>query len=89
MANLKNAAKAARQAEKRRQRNRHFRSTMRGRMKAVRKALEQGDLSNIDALLQQAIKTVDHTASKGVIHKRTASRYISRLSKAVARAKAS
>ena len=88
MANLKNAAKAARQAEKRRMRNRHFRSTMRGRIKAVRKALESGDLSNIDTLLKEAIRTVDHTASKGVIHRKTASRYISRLSKAVAQAKA-
>ncbi len=88
MANLKNAAKAARQAEKRRKRNRHFRSTMRGKIKAVRRALQSGDLSNIDALLKDAIRTVDHTASKGVIHRKTASRYISRLSRAVARARA-
>jgi len=83
VANLKNAAKKARQADKRRTRNIHAKSTLRTAIKKVRVAIEGTDLSAAQTALKEAVKTIDHYASKGVMHKNTASRTVARLSKAV------
>lgn len=83
MANTKSAAKAASQAEIRRQRNMHYKRTLRTKVKQVRQAVEAGEQEKAQTALQDATKYIQHTASKGIIHKRTASRSISRLTKAV------
>ena len=86
MAQHRSAEKRARQAEKRRERNRGVRSRVRGSTRAVRAALEQGDLDAAKKQLGEAEKLIRRAASKGVVKKTTASRTVSRLAKAVHRA---
>jgi len=83
VANHKQAEKRNRQRIKRRARNLLHLSTMRTFMKRVRKALETEDMEAAKAGLPKAITAITRAASKGVIHRRTASRYVSRLTKAV------
>ena len=83
MANHKSAEKRNRQNKIRNARNTHTRSTMRTYVKKVRIAVAEGDLENAQVLLEKAIPCIDKAASKGVIHKATASRKISRLAKLV------
>lgn len=77
----KSAIKRAKQAEKRRLRNSHIKSTMKTYIKKALNAIENKEIENIDANLRAAISYINKTASKGVIHKNTASRKISRLTK--------
>jgi len=79
----KSAIKRLRQGEVRRQRNVHYRSRMRTAIKKVREAIAAEDKDNARKLLAEATRLVDATRTKGVIHRRTASRTISRLTRAV------
>ncbi|MCW8858980.1 MAG: 30S ribosomal protein S20 [Deltaproteobacteria bacterium] len=83
MANHKSAAKRNRQNAIRNARNTHLRSTMRTLVKQVREAVAAGDQAVAQAALTKAIPYIDKTATKGVIHKASASRKISRLTKLV------
>ena len=89
MAQHRSAEKRARQAEKRRERNRAVRSRVRGSTRAVRAALEGGDVATAQKQLHEAEKIIRRAASKGVMKKTTASRTVSRLAKAVHRASSS
>ena len=82
MANHKSALKRIRQNEVRRLRHRTQRGHMRAAIKAVRTALEEGKLKEAKGLLHTANALIDSTASKGVLHRNTASRRISRLTRA-------
>jgi len=86
MAQHRSAEKRARQAEKRRERNRAVRSRVRGSARAVHTALTSGDLAAARERLGEAEKTIRRAASKGVVKKTPASRTVSRLAKAVHRA---
>ncbi len=77
------AIKRAKQSEVRRERNRHFLSTMRGMVKTVRTAVAAKDKKAAAVALKAAVSVIDKTASKGVIPKTRASRTISRLTSAV------
>ncbi len=93
MANHKSAEKRNRQRIKRRARNLSHLSRLRTYMKRVRKAVDGGgaeanDPATLKGALADAVKVIGKGASKGVLHKNTASRYISRLTKAVAKATA-
>ena len=83
MANHKSAAKRNRQNAIRNARNTHIRSTMRTLVKQVRETAAAGEKDAAVEALNKAIPYIDKTATKGVIHKATASRKISRLSKLV------
>jgi len=83
VANHKSAAKRNRQNAVRSARNTHVRSTMRGLVKQVREAVTTGDKDAAQAALAKAIPYIDKTSTKGIIHKSTASRKISRLTKLV------
>ena len=83
MANHKSAIKRNKQNLIRNARNTHIRSTMRTLVKNVREAAAAEDKDAAQAALAKAIPYIDKTATKGVIHKATASRKISRLSKLV------
>ena len=83
MANHKSAAKRTIQNEKRRLRNRHTISTMRGRLKELRDAIEQGNAEAAQKLLATSVTLLSKAAGKGVIHRNRASRTIGRLVKAV------
>ena len=89
MANHKQAEKRNRQRIKRRARNLRHLSTMRTYMKRVRRALAGGQLEQAQEALPQAITAIGHAASKGVVHRNTAARYISRLTRAINAATAS
>lgn len=83
MANHKSAIKRNKQNIVRTARNTHIRSTMRTYVKLVREAVAAGDKDAAQAALGKAVPYIDKAATKGVIHKATASRKISRLSKLV------
>ncbi|MBJ6727735.1 30S ribosomal protein S20 [Geomesophilobacter sediminis] len=83
MANHKSALKRIRQTEKRTDRNRHVRSTLRTFIKRVREAVAAKDQAAATAALAQAIPVIDSAATKGVIHSSNASRNVSRLTKLV------
>ena len=83
MANHKSAIKRNKQNTVRAARNTHVRSTMRTYVKQVRKAVAEGDTAGAHAALERAVPFIDKAAGKGIIHKATASRKISRLSKLV------
>ncbi|MBL8942978.1 MAG: 30S ribosomal protein S20 [Myxococcales bacterium] len=84
MANHKQAEKRNRQRIKRRARNLTHLSSMRTFIKKVRRALDGGDADAAKASLPAAVTAITKAASKGVIHRNTASRYVSRLTRAVA-----
>ena len=88
MANHKSAEKRARQDLVRRDRNRAVRSEVRTRVKAVRSAVSSGDAADARERLRAAERSLRKAASKGVLKKSTASRQVSRLSRAVHRLQA-
>ncbi|MCB9681394.1 MAG: 30S ribosomal protein S20 [Alphaproteobacteria bacterium] len=83
MAHHKDAIKRNRQNEQRRMRNRHYRTMMRNRVKAVRAAVESGNVETAQTALRDAMSVIHRVAGKGIIHKNQAARRISRLNKAV------
>jgi small subunit ribosomal protein S20 len=83
LANHKSALKRNRQAAVRNARNSHIRSTMRTFVKQVRTAVATGDQAAANEALGRAVPYIDKAATKGIIHKATASRKISRLAKLV------
>ena len=83
VANHKSAEKRHRQSKIRNARNTHIRSTMRSYVKKVRMAIAEGDVETAKTLLDKAVPYIDKAATKGVIHKATASRKISRMTKLV------
>ena len=83
MANHKSALKRNKQNALRNARNTHIRSTMRTLVKQIREAVAAGDKAAAQEALTKAIPYIDKTATKGVIHKASASRKISRLTKLV------
>lgn len=86
LANHKSALKRHRQSLKRNERNRMVKTRVKNAIKAVRKAVEAGDLDAAQTLLRTATSVLDRAASKKVLHWRTAARKISRLSMAVNKA---
>ena len=84
MANHASSKKRIRQTIKRTARNKHVRGTTRGYVKAVRDAIDTGDKGAAQEALAKAVRRIDMAVSKGVYHRKTGSRYISRLSTQVA-----
>jgi len=85
MANVESAKKRIRQTAKRTARNRHIRTTVRTTMKKVREAISGGDKKAAKGALATAVRQIDMAVSKGVYHRKTGSRYVSRLTEAVAK----
>ena len=83
MANIKSAKKRILVAETKAARNKAIRSRVKTFVKKVDAAITAGDKAAAQAALLAAISEIDKATSKGVYHKNTASRKISRLSKAV------
>jgi small subunit ribosomal protein S20 len=71
--------KANRQNIKRREHNRELRSRLRTGLKSVRAALAGKDIDAAKAALRAVQSLVDKMATKGIIHRNTASRHKSRL----------
>lgn len=87
MANIKSAAKRARQNIKRRTKNRYFATTARSYVKKARVQIEAGDLETAEATVLQATKALDKAAQKGIIHQNNAARRKSRLVRALNKAR--
>jgi small subunit ribosomal protein S20 len=84
MANHKSAEKRVRQNAKRNEINRANRSKLRTQIKKLREAIAHNDKSQSGELLAPTVSLIDKAVNKGVIHKNTAARYKSRLTKHVA-----
>jgi small subunit ribosomal protein S20 len=79
VANSKQSAKRARQAEKNRQHNVALRSRMRTAIKNVLKAVQNGDAEEANTLFKAAVPKIDTMVNKGLVHKNKAARTKSRL----------
>ncbi len=83
MANHKSAIKRHRQNLKRRERNRAVKSYLKTITKKVEAAVAAGNAEEAAKTLAAAVTALDKAASKGVIHRNTAARKKSRLSRKV------
>ena len=83
MANIKSAKKRVLVNRKKAERTKSIKSAVKTSIKKVEVAIEAKDKEAAVAALQNAISTIDKAATKGVYHKNTAARKVSRLSKAV------
>ena len=79
MANHKSALKRARQNEQRRIRNKMTKTKVKNIVKDVRLAAGKESNDTVLNKLNQAQSIIDKAAKKGIIHKKNASRKISRL----------
>ncbi len=77
----KQARKRHRQSLERRMRNRSVRTRVRHQMKKMRQAISDGDASAVATLLPATMSVIDVAWRKGVLHRNTASRYKSRLTR--------
>jgi small subunit ribosomal protein S20 len=80
---IRSAVKKHHQSLKRRVRNVHLRSVLKSVIKELNTAIEAKDLTKSQETLKFTVSTLNKAASKGVIHKKTASRNVARLSKRV------
>lgn len=75
--------KAHRQTVKRTAHNRELRSRLRTGLKAIRSAIDAGELDRAKAALGETFSMIDKLSAKGIIHDNAAGRYKSRLAKRV------
>ena len=83
MANHKSAEKRNRQAQVRRLRNRVNKTKMKTAVKKLDEAVAAGSVEEAKDILPKVASVIAKTAGKGTIHRKTASRKISRLAKRV------
>ena len=82
MANIASQIKRNRQNEKRQERNKAVRTSLKTSTKKVRTAVAAGDADQAAALQRDAARDLDKAVAKGIVHHRTAARRKSRLAKA-------
>ena len=83
MANIKSAKKRILVSKKKEFRNKSIKSKVKTLTKKVEAAAAAGDKAEAEAALKVAISEISKAASKGIYHKNTAARKISRLTVAV------
>lgn len=83
MANIKSAKKRVLVSKTKNERNKSIKSAVKTSIKKVEAAVAANDKEAAAAALLEATSKIDKAATKGVYHKNTASRKISRLAKAV------
>ncbi len=83
MANHKSALKRARQNDLRRLRNKTVKTRMKSVVKDTRLAIDENSVEVAAGKLDIAKSVIDKAAKRGVIHKKTASRKVSRLAKQI------
>ena len=88
MANIKSAAKRARQNVKRREHNRYYRTTARTYVKRAQAQISANELDEAQETIRLAAQALDKAARRGVISKNNAARRKSRLMKAYNKAQA-
>jgi small subunit ribosomal protein S20 len=85
MANTKSAKKAARQAVRRTIVNKARRSRMRSAIRKVEEAIAAGDRTRALALMADAEPALIRAAQKGIVHRNSAQRKVSRLAHQIAK----
>lgn len=83
MANIKSAKKRILVNQTKAARNKAIRSKVKTAIKKVDAAIAAGDKAAAQANLVAAVSEIDKATTKGVYHKNTSARKVSRLSKAV------
>ena len=83
MANIRSAAKAARKAKRREAINTARKSRVRSYVRKVEEAIASGDAKAAQEALRAAQPEITRGANKRIMHKRAASRKVSRLTKRV------
>lgn len=78
MANIASAEKQNRKMIKHRARNRAAMATLRTAVKKARAAVDDRT-NDATALVKEAVSIIDSAVTKGILKRRTASRYVSRL----------
>jgi len=86
MANHPSALKRQRQDKKRRLRNKSYRSTINTSVKKIFSSVDEKDIDGAQQYYKQAVARLDSAVNKGILHRKTASRRISRLTKKVSAA---
>lgn len=81
MPNIKSAAKRVRITEKRTIRNATIKSALRTSIRRFEEAMASANVDNAKLALRKALRALDKAVTKGVIHKNTAARKKSRLTK--------
>jgi small subunit ribosomal protein S20 len=85
MANTKSARKATRVIARRTEVNKGRRSLLRNSMRKVEEAIQSGDRNAALAAFKSAEPVIMRAAQRGVVHKRNASRKVSRLAHRIAK----
>ena len=83
MANIKSAKKRILVERRNAERNKALRSRVKTAVKRVNAAIAANDKDAAGKALVTAVKEIDKAAGKGVFHRKTASRKVSRLTIAV------
>ncbi|HQG31098.1 MAG TPA: 30S ribosomal protein S20 [Deltaproteobacteria bacterium] len=81
MANHASALKRVKQTRNRRLRNKSYKSAISTTVKKVFSSIEEKNADAAKSSYKQAIARLDSAANKGILHRKTASRKISRLTK--------
>ena len=81
MANIKSAKKRIKVIDKKTARNRRVKNHLKAVLKSFDEAIENGDMELAKEKFDLAEKKLMQAASKGTIHKKAASRKVSRLAK--------
>ncbi|MCC8044806.1 MAG: 30S ribosomal protein S20 [Clostridiales bacterium] len=83
MANIKSAKKRILVSQKKHDRNKSIKSSVKTAIRKVEAAVAANDKAAAEEALLAATSTIDKAATKGVYHKNNAARKVSRLAKAV------
>ena len=83
MANIKQQKKRVDIAARQRLENLRYRSTIKTLAKRLAGAVVDGDEAAVAAEHRELVRTIDKAAARGALHKNTAARKISRLTKRV------
>ena len=88
MANHKSATKRALQNEKKRLRNKSIKTKLNNTTRNVKLAIKEKSGTEVATILNKAKSVIAKASTKGVIHKNTASRKISRITRLINRSAA-
>ncbi len=83
MANIKSAKKRVLVAQRNTERNTAFKTSIKTAIKKVLTVAKSEDKAELNALLSKVYQLCDKAVSKGILHKNTAARRKSRLTKAI------
>jgi small subunit ribosomal protein S20 len=84
MANIKQQKKRVRIAERQREENLRYRSTVKTLTKRLEAAVSDGDTERIASEHRELVRTIDRAIARGALHGNTAARKKSRAAKLVA-----